>query len=75
MNKRMLRSALATVIFSAVAGLGLAGVTLGAAGGGAGVVQAAPLEDSGWRSAPLDSGWRSAPVDADSSALVVENAV
>ncbi|MET9958754.1 hypothetical protein ABZ128_06620 [Streptomyces sp. NPDC006326] len=73
MNKRMLRSALATVIFSALAGLGLAGVTLGGAAGGAADVQAAQLEDSGWRAAPLDSGWRSAPADAG-SALVVENA-
>lgn len=74
MNKRMLRSALATVIFSAVAGLGLAGVTLGGAEGGAAGLQAAPLEDSGWRAAPLDSGWRSAPADADAGALGVESA-
>ncbi|MCX5146467.1 hypothetical protein AB0C90_13370 [Streptomyces sp. NPDC048550] len=75
MNKRMLRSALATVIFSAVAGLGLAGVTLGGAEGGAAGLRAAPLEDSGWRAAPMDSGWRSAPVEADAGTVAVETAV
>ncbi|WP_329314157.1 hypothetical protein OG723_20925 [Streptomyces sp. NBC_01278] len=75
MNKRMLRSALATVIFSAVAGLGLAGVTLGGAAGGVADLQAAPLEDSGWRAAPMDSGWRSAPVDAEAGAVGSETAV
>ncbi|MEU5810249.1 MULTISPECIES: hypothetical protein [unclassified Streptomyces] len=80
MNKRMLRSALATVIFSAVAGLGLAAAALGGAGGAADV-QAEdsgwrePSADSGWREAPLDSGWRSNPADADSAALVVESTV
>ncbi|MBD3575029.1 hypothetical protein ICJ52_02080 [Streptomyces sp. KD18] len=83
MNKRMLRSALATVIFSAVAGLGLAGATLGGAGGGAADIRAALLEDSGWRepsmdsgwrAAPLDSGWRSAPADTASAGPVAESA-
>ncbi|MFK0259490.1 hypothetical protein [Streptomyces sp. NPDC090445] len=82
MNKRMLRSALATVIFSAVAGLGLAAGTLGGAGGAADIQAAVadsgwrePSADSGWRATPLDSGWRSTPADADSAALVVESAV
>lgn len=56
MYKRMLRSTLATVIFSAVAFGGVIGASLGALG----TLESPP--DSGWdssRAAELTSGWRS----------------
>lgn len=68
MNKRMLRSALATVIFSAVACGGFVeAATLGVAG--THHAEAGGPPDSGWHASPLDSGWRpAAPVEGSDGA-------
>ncbi|MFD9725911.1 MULTISPECIES: hypothetical protein [unclassified Streptomyces] len=64
----MLRSTLATVIFSTVAFGGLIGAGLGVAG-----TQALSPVDSGWDSVQagrLDSGWDSSPMRTDGSVPV-----
>jgi hypothetical protein len=71
MNKRLLRSALATVIFSAVACGGfVAAVTPGVAETAQTVHADGGPPDSGWHAEPADSGWRSAaPAAAGSDSL------